>query len=214
MSDGKNRRYLSKTEREYASKLAYKQFLKIKLQQIKMELRKMKALSNASSLINSKMTNLLSNPGFQELLLPYHIYKESDIDWMNASYPQNDYHLEGLIHETVQGIKVRSKSESMIAMVLCQNSIPFRYECKLVLNENEFTYPDFTLKRPGDGELVYWEHLGMIDQIDYYEKNQQKIKKYIDCGILPGRNLILTYETSTSPLTYELIERTVQAYLI
>ena len=78
-------------------------------------------------------------------------------------YEKNPKYPEHLIHKTVSGIYVRSKSESMIALQLYTEKIPFRYECALQLGETTL-YPDFTILHPKTGEIFYWEHFGMMDE--------------------------------------------------
>ena len=107
---------------------------------------------------------------------------------------------------------LRSKSESMIDMYLFTHHIPFRYECALTLGEVTL-YPDFTLLRPSTGKIYYWEHHGRMDD-PYYAKNVfTKMQLYNSYGIFPGIQLILTFETSESPLTFDAIEHTVSFYL-
>ena len=62
--------------------------------------------------------------------------------WAGVSYEQNPYKREDLIHNTFSGLKVRSKSEEIIANILFTNHIPFRYEAPLTLN-GATMYPDF-----------------------------------------------------------------------
>lgn len=64
---------------------------------------------------------------------------------------------EGLVHSTSKGMKVRSKSEALIAMLLDMNGIEYRYEAPLTLGDHTF-YPDFAIMRPSDRKLFYWEH--------------------------------------------------------
>ena len=57
---------------------------------------------------------------------------------------------------------LRSKSEAMIEQALFYANIPYRYECKLEL-DNKILYPDFTMLHPETKEKYYWEHMGMMD---------------------------------------------------
>ena len=61
--------------------------------------------------------------------------------WCAESFETNSSHPENLIHTTLAGHKVRSKSEVIISNLLYTNQIPYRYEAALPLKE--FTaYPD------------------------------------------------------------------------
>ena len=52
-------------------------------------------------------------------------------EWVNASYTNNPKEPQKLIHKTIPGILVRSKSEALIINALFEHKIPFRYECLL-----------------------------------------------------------------------------------
>ena len=62
----------------------------------------------------------------------------------------------------INGKMLRSKSEAMIEQALLYANIPYRYECKLEL-DNKILYPDFTMLHPEMKEKYYWEHMGMMD---------------------------------------------------
>ena len=71
--------------------------------------------------------------------------------------------------------------------------IPYRYEAPLFL-EGNIVYPDFTILRPADNKLIYWEHMGMLDDFDYAQKASMKLMQYFQCNIRPYDNLITTYD--------------------
>lgn len=132
---------------------------------------------------------------------------------MNAPYDKNPVHIENLIHRSSSGNYVRSKSEMMIDMILHVNNIPFRYECALHL-DNLVIYPDFTIRHPKTGELFYWEHFGLMDNSSYAQNVPNKLRTYISNGIIPGINLITTYETQANPLSIEAIQKLVEYYFL
>ena len=97
----------------------------------------------AKMLADSRYSNLLSSH-FQPL--------SSELsEWMNAPYETNEKYEEQLIHRTISGGYVRSKSETILLMFLTLYKIPFRYECKLELGDVTL-YPDFTIRHPRTGE--------------------------------------------------------------
>ena len=128
--------------------------------------------------------------------------------WANTSYEQNPYKREDLIHNTFSGIKVRSKSEEIIANILFTNHIPFRYEAPLTLN-GATIYPDFTIKNSKNNSCTYWEHLGLMDKKEYKDHAMEKISTYCDHNIIPDVNLILTYETQKHPLDSSWVQQLV-----
>jgi len=74
---------------------------------------------------------------------------------------------EHLIHRTEKGHLVRSKSELVIANMLYQYGIEYDYErvCEGTIEPGRMR-PDFSFVAH-DGELILWEHLGMLDRPDY-----------------------------------------------
>lgn len=149
---------------------------------------------------------------YQELLSPYNILS-TDKEWASAAFTSNPYHPEHLVHKTVFNLFVRSKSESLIAIALAEKGIPFRYECELELSSLGLKrYPDFTLKHPLTGEIIYYEHFGMIDNPQYYTDFCQKIREYSTEGIILGKNLICTFETTDNPLSYSSVVHVLDSF--
>ena len=116
-------------------------------------------------------------------------------------------------HYTSKGERVRSKSEVMIADALKQAVIPYKYECPLKLGSIT-VHPDFTILRTGDREEIYWEHLGMMDDMDYCNKAIQKLRQYEINGIYPGINLLMTMETTSQPINLAVINRVIDTYCV
>ena len=76
--------------------------------------------------------------------------------------------------------------------------IPYRYECKLEIGGHIY-YPDFTIRHPLTGKIYYWEHVGGLHMPDYRSDFIQKLRIYINNGIIPDDNLILTFESENNP---------------
>ena len=110
-------------------------------------------------------------------------------------------------------LKVRSKSEAMIAMLLHLNAIPYRYECALSLG-GVTLFPDFTIRHPGTGALYYWEHFGLMDDPTYAKNAGSKLSLYAANGIIPSVHLITTYETKAYPLSAGMIEHLISYYFL
>ena len=205
--------YLPKKYRDKAEKFAYKKYLETKLLLLKKERKIINGDYKEYNLAKDKYNKLFSDSHFMELIKPYHIVNDIEDEWAKEKYITNDKYPENKTHSTVNGIKVRSKSESIIAMVLANNGIAFRYECLLELAGYSL-FPDFTLKHPKSEKIIYWEHLGMMDDKEYKENVRWKINKYISEGIYPMDNLILTYETVEKPLDYEYVDKIVKSFLL
>lgn len=134
-------------------------------------------------------------------------------EWCSEAYETNALHPENLIHITLAGHKVRSKSEVIIANLLYTNQIPYRYEAALRLKD--FTvYPDFTILHPATKEIFYWEHFGMMDNASYCDAACNKLKSYCYNGIYPSMQLITTYETSKNPISSDQIRQLISQYFL
>lgn len=97
----------------------------------------------------------------------------------------------GRIHETLSGIMVRSKSEVIIANILFERGIKFKYEQLLKAGGKVFS-PDFTIE--SNNATYFWEHLGMLDHKDY--RRHWDKKKIWYQQHFPGQ-LLTTEESQT-----------------
>lgn len=85
---------------------------------------------------------------------------------------------EGKIHRTKAGIMVRSKSEVIIANELENAGLEWHYENDgkyIVINGNKYL-PDFVIYH--NGNIFYWEHLGLRNDKAYEARWQKKEKDY------------------------------------
>ncbi len=116
------------------------------------------------------------------------------------------------LYLTSAGYKVRSKSEAMIVEALCSDNIVAEYEKPLYLKikgRNVIKiYPDFTFTNKY-GLPIYWEHFGMLSNEIYKEDMLRKLETYIDNGIIPSVNLIITAEKLDGSFDMGVISRTV-----
>jgi len=196
-----------------AEKLALKKYLQIKLKLLSADLKQLIKDNRSVTMSLSKIEKLLSDPAYIDLLSE-HLAKPSleNHFWANADYPKNDKHPENLTHSTVGGLFVRSKSESLIAIALSENNIPFRYENIMSINGIKIA-PDFTIMHPLTGKIFLWEHFGLIQNNDYYKEFANKIRVYTEGNFILGNNLIATFESKDSPLNYCTINNIITQYL-
>ena len=91
-------------------------------------------------------------------------------------------HLAALKHRTRKGDAVRSKSEVVVADILYALGISYSYEQPLFSRSDpkDFRLPDFTASFEGD--IYYWEHLGMLSVPSYREAWERKRRWYQDNG--------------------------------
>ena len=108
---------------------------------------------------------------------------------------------------------MRSKSELIIANALEQCGVPYRYEYPLYLKGIGTVYPDFTCLNINKRKEIVWEHFGMMDNISYANKNIAKIQTYNQNGFFPGKNMIMTFETSQNAISSNIIQNMIKEFL-
>lgn len=214
-SDGHTCTYIPKKNQRLAEQLATKKYLSLSLEDAIAEKRAIQYyLNHHHSDTEKTKLLLLKNPEFKKLLSPYFKPLSQELFiWTQSDYPHNPKFPEQLIHKSISGNLLRSKSEAMIDMLLYTKKIPFRYECELQLGDI-ILYPDFTIRHPRTGELYYWEHFGMMDHPSYSKKVPSKLELYISHQIIPSIHLITTYETKENPLCIEAISKLIEYYFL
>ena len=100
------------------------------------------------------------------------------------------YHLNR-IYKTIDGNRVRSKSEVIICNLLAKSQLRYEYERLLEYEPGKVINPDFTIFLD-DGREFYWEHVGMLGNEKYSEDWSKKLDIYEK--YFSGR-LIKTYES-------------------
>ena len=134
--------------------------------------------------------------------------------WLSTPFLSNPYHQEHLKFTTKNGEKVRSKIEKILADKFFDMGIKYKYECPIHLNDKNTFYPDFTFLHPRSHKEIYWEHFGMMNDIEYANKTFKKIEIYAQNGIKTGDNLILTFETLSYSPDDKYIERLIRDNLL
>jgi hypothetical protein len=123
---------------------------------------------------------------------------------------------ESLIHLTIRGDAVRSKSEVIIANLLHAKGIDYRYEQPLEV-DGVTKYPDFTVEDDDAGITYYWEHCGMLSDPGYRKRWEEKKEWYGAHGILPHSEgggasgmLIVTRDESDGGIDSHAIDQLVK----
>ena len=129
--------------------------------------------------------------------------------WLNKTYTPKFISNDIPYYMTMNGERVRSKSEQIIADRLKANNIPYKYECPLQLHNGK-VHPDFTILRMSDREEIYYEHLGRMDDPGYAETNVQKINDYELSGYHLGEKLFTTMETRQCPLDTRVLDEMIR----
>lgn len=217
--ENKKNHNIPKSNIELAGQLAHKKYLLAVQKDAIHEMTAMKAYLKKHESYEKEADKLLKDTVcFTKLLntqiqLNSNLNSKSNTEWIKLPYEKNKNYPEQLQIRTISGNIVRSKSESIIDAALYYNHISFRYECVLQLGNNNF-FPDFTILNAKTGELMYWEHFGIIDDTFYANSMNAKIQTYIKYGIIPNVNLITTYESKKYPLSPETVEKMIQIFLL
>ena len=130
-----------------------------------------------------------TTPAYSEIAKRFtNLFDTPDIVEVNDKYFEAN-----LIHRTMRGEMVRSKSEVIIANALYSNGISYEYEKELIINGVR-KIPDFTMDDPESGDFIIWEHCGMMSNPQYRNHWENKKKFYESNGIIEGENLFVTYD--------------------
>lgn len=212
-SDGQNQTYIPKRNRKLAEQLALKKYLTSLLADLQHEKDAIEKYLRCHNTHISKTESMLTEiPEYHSLLSPHFKPLSQELhEWMTSPYERNPKHCEQLVHKTISGNQVRSKSESLIDTILHINKIPFRYECALLLGET-LLYPDFTIRHPRTGKFFYWEHFGLMDNTEYCKNTFSKLQLYSSHNIIPDIQLITTFETQHNPLDADKITNIVKEF--
>lgn len=205
--------YISKKNRKYAEELAYYTFASEYLEElinVKARLEDVQEAYDALEGIRKKY--LYEKEGFAELLSMNYSSEDIDVaEWVKGGFEGSSYKGEEKKLITLDGHRVRSKSEVMIADLLFEYGIPYRYENPIELN-GKTLFPDFTIMRLSDKKMYYWEHFGMMDVNSYSAKTSEKLSVYMANGILPSHNLITSFEDLNNPLSSVQIRKLIEMY--
>lgn len=118
---------------------------------------------------------------------------------------------EHLIHRTEKGHLVRSKSELVIANMLFQLGVEYEYErvCDGSTEPGRLR-PDFSFVT-ADGELIVWEHLGMLNRDDYRRGWEWKRHWYETNGFVDRRTLFTSQDDERGGLDAVELKKTALA---
>lgn len=192
--------YLRRTAEEKARALARKTYYLQKQRDNEKEIAALDAYLKRCVRDGGRSMDIKKHPAFSRLLQAGDLEQELAA-WRAAPYEKNPHHEEHLTIRASTGEMVRSKSEAFILSSLAAADIPVRYECRLQLGDAAY-YPDFTIRRPSDGQIIVWEHFGLMSEYGYMKTAQDKIRTYIAHGFYPMENLVTTFERKKSTLDF------------
>lgn len=216
----KSGKYLSKSDAKTIKAHLQKRYDKQALKLIKDEIDIIKNFLNKVDKKVAKNGNVLLQEIYstypdeaKEYIQPIDV---SDIEYISAwiceTYIGKTVSDEVPAFLTDNGEHVRSKTELNIANALHKHGIPYRYECPLTLKNGITIHPDFTILKMPERKVMYWEHRGMMDDIAYARHAVQRIQDYMNNGYCIGKDIIISEETSRTPLGTKDIENIIRAY--
>jgi len=146
------------------------------------------------------------------------MYENSETEWIEyvirwtmEPFEQSTFEPQLKNKTTARGIKVRTKSEVIVSEKLDVFMLPYRYEQMLYIENYSFS-PDFTiLTKRG---LYYWEHAGKVNDPRYLKKHKWKMNMYERAGIVPWKNLIVTYDDEYGGIDTRIIEAEIRNKLL
>ena len=210
--------YILLKDTKAAAKLAQNDYNKKIIKLLQKEINAIRfyfTRTKASCIIKlyAKMT-----PARQKLITPVTLTNEQYASqWLNVTWQGLPFLPDAPVHTTIKQERVRSKSEVLIADALARHGVPYRYEYPLILKgtaKSKTLYPDFMCLNVRTRQEFYWEHFGLMDSPEYAKNAAGKLRLYTENGIFPGRNLIITMETQTEPLSTQTIDLTIKQYLV
>ena len=133
--------------------------------------------------------------------------------WQEMAYQKKPF-AEGTAElYTVKGERVRSKSEKILADFFEREGIPYRYEYPVKLAGNQIIHPDFMLLNVRTRKEYFLEHLGMMDDLKYVADAVIRLEEMAKCGIVIGKNLLITMETKNHPLNMNYVRTMIRQNL-
>ncbi len=232
-----NGKYLPRSENGLAEKLAQKDYymklipaLKNEISAAELYLSKISNCEKESELIGevTRLDSIYKRMTLerQKLVSPITFTDEQyKNQWQKESWQGRPLSSDAPHLLTIRKERVRSKSELLIADALARYDIPYRYEFPLEVtsaaapagkNKAEIikVYPDFLCLNVKKRTEYYWEHFGLMDNQDYANKTSRKLRLYAENNIFIGKNLIITMETQSEPLSTLVIEKIIKEFFL
>ena len=211
----KSVQYIQKKNMELIKKITQENYYEKNIPRVKKEitfLKKIKEDFQSIDILNyyknmpEKRKKLITPPTLSD-----HEYTKK---WQQVKYFGKKIDDNEDKYETSWGLKVRSKSEILIANSLKRFGVPYKYEHPLKLGNKIVFYPDFMCYNVRLRRTIIWEHFGMLSDSQYVENMIKKLNLYAKNGFYLGINLIVTFESNNVPLDMEIVESLIHQYLL
>ena len=205
--------YLTKDKISLARELAQKDYDEKVLRAVNKELSAIEKYMYLCPEISAEQIYERLHKGRQILVTPIQPSDEEYLrSWEAVKYEGKGFGEEMPEYYSMKGERVRSKAKIILANMLYQEGVSYRYEYPLYLKGMGEIHPDFTVLNVRLRKEIYWEHLGMMDDDNYAERAVKKINCYMQNGYFPGEQVIFTYETKQTPISQRLIKELIYRY--
>lgn len=207
-------KYINKADPLLPAKLAQKEYDIEVLRAIKEEKRRIDKFIDTRSSTKAEDIYDSLNDNRKKLVVPVEEPTEDFVDnWLNVTYTRKGFKADDQEHYTNRGLRVRSKSEVLIANTFGDEHIPFRYEYPIILTGLGEIHPDFVVLNTRTRQEFIWEHFGKMDDQLYHDSTAKKLAIYEKNGYYLGENLIASWESSDYPLNVNLVKDKINKYL-
>ena len=216
---GASGKYLPKSKPQAIKRLAQKEYYQKLSQAISKTIRQIEIAGSAGipaadtdySVYIYKLQNVYSrmHPAKQAMITPF-IETDSQFTekWLHQEYIPKEFYPDSPLIYANSGIRVRSKSEKIIADKLDELSLPYLYERPFKMHSKRIVHPDFTLLDITHRRNIYYEHFGKMDDPEYSTKAVRKINEYLKSGLILGETLLVSFETLSVPIDISLLPQT------
>ncbi len=214
--------YMPRSQEKLARSLIQNDYDKRTIPAIEAEIKELKDFIKAYKIKCSDTVYQKLASTRQEVVTPLTLNDEQyAAAWLKVEYRHKKIPEDVPQLFTDNNEQVRSKSEVIIANALKVAGVPYRYEFPLLVDRNaadadtDFCqlHPDFYCLNLRTRQEFAWEHFGMMDDPEYAAHAAEKLELYAENGFFPGKNLIITMETSAKPLSSKLLKSVIQTYL-
>lgn len=216
----KRHRYLGTEENEEVRLIQEKHYLKKALSELERHMRRLNAVEEIEqfdcSRINEQLPKayVMSEEHLKEIVGPddeEKWYMEAVAEKAVKDRKYGIRYEEGRRHTAKDGNKTRSKSEVSIANEFFDRGKPYVYEMPVIVN-HFLIHPDFMFYSNRYGRVIYWEHAGMLGEEKYMKDYSDRVDLYIRGGLVPGVDVIFTFDTVSGDLDTRVIKRLLDEY--
>ena len=117
----------------------------------------------------------------------------------NPDYPESKKYF-------FNGVYYRSVAEKEIAEFYTIHGIPFKYEPEIwITGMNKPIHPDFVIYIKELDCCKIHEHLGMMSFVTYLRVTKNKYEMYTNAGLIPGFDILFTYNTEELPFDIRIM---------